>query len=74
MFIDRFGRYLMANKKAAGGFEKTPEEVVGKTMFDLLPKETASKYLEANRRFMDVGGRREYEAIPSSCQRGKGLT
>ena len=61
LIVDRSGTYLMANSKAADGLGKTPEEVVGRSMFDLLPREVAAKYLESNRRLMEAGGRREYE-------------
>ena len=38
IIIDEKGRYLLANKKAAAGFGKSPDEVIGKSMFDLLPR------------------------------------
>jgi PAS domain S-box-containing protein len=61
IIIDEKGRYLLANKKAAAGFGKSPDEVIGKSMFDLLPQETAQKYLELNRELLKKGGHREYE-------------
>ncbi len=41
---DTESRYLMSNNAFARLMEKTPEEVVGKTVFELFPKEQASRY------------------------------
>jgi PAS domain S-box-containing protein len=59
--IDGEGRYLLVNQKAAANMGYTPAEIVGRTMADILPRETAERYLESNRRFLQTGGRREYE-------------
>ena len=61
IIVDKDGRYLMVNKVAAAKFRMPPEEVVGKSMFDLLPAATARRHLDFNRRFIARGGRRVYE-------------
>jgi PAS domain S-box-containing protein len=62
IIIDRDGRYQYANKQAAEVMGVSPEEMIGKSMMDLLPEETARKYLEENLRVIDSGTGREYEA------------
>jgi PAS domain S-box-containing protein len=47
--------------KAAEFFGKRSDEIAGKSMFDLLPPDTAQQYLEFNRQLLEKGGRREYE-------------
>jgi PAS domain S-box-containing protein len=59
--IDENGTYLLANKTAAAAFGKSPEDVIGKSMFDLLPRDAAERYLAFNRQFLEIGGEREYE-------------
>ena len=61
IIVDENGQYLLANKIAADSFGKLPDEIVGKSMFDLFPEETAQKYLAFNRELLETGGRREYE-------------
>jgi PAS domain S-box-containing protein len=45
-FKDKQGRLIMVNKAHAKGLGLTPEEVVGKTDFDIFPKERAKKMWE----------------------------
>lgn len=61
VIVDEHGRYLMVNKKAAAGLGKTPDGVLGKSMVDFLPQETASRYLELHRQLLQTGGNLEYE-------------
>ncbi len=61
VIVDRDGKYLMVNRVAAERFGRSEEEIIGKSMFDLLPQVMANKYLKANRKLLDVGGHREYE-------------
>jgi PAS domain S-box-containing protein len=60
VMVDVEGRYLMVNKRAAAMFGRPAEEIVGKTMFDLLTPDAAAKYLTDNRRLIEAGGSREY--------------
>jgi PAS domain S-box-containing protein len=61
VIIDEYGKFLLANKKAANSLGKSPEEVIGKSMADFLSSEVANKYLEFNRELIRSGGHREYE-------------
>ena len=58
--IDEDGKCIMINKKAAGSFGKSPEEIVGKSVFEFLPLETANKYLDLGRQILKTDGHREY--------------
>ena len=42
--IDKDGRLLLINKKAAGRFGGEPEDNIGKTIWDLFPKEFADAF------------------------------
>ena len=53
VIVDRSGRYLRVNQGAASVLGKTEEEVVGKSMFDLLPRDTAQRCLDF-RLFVDL--------------------
>ena len=61
LVIDREGIFRMINPTAANKFALPQDEIVGKSIFDLNPPDTAQKYIEFNRTLMDSGGQREYE-------------
>jgi len=61
IIIDINGVYLMLNNVAANQFGLQPEEIVGKSLFDLLPHDVAQKYLKSNQALISTGGNREYE-------------
>jgi PAS domain S-box-containing protein len=61
VIIDRNGIYLMINYVASQTYNKDPEEIIGKSMFDFLPADTAQHYLDFNKSLLASGGRREYE-------------
>lgn len=61
IIVDRQGRYLMVNRNAAARFARPPEEVVGQSVFDLLPEAAARRHVEFNRLLLESGGTREYE-------------
>jgi PAS domain S-box-containing protein len=61
IIIDQDGLYRMVNKKAAEQFGLTVNEMIGKSVFDFLPKEAAEKNLELSRALIDSGGYRVYE-------------
>ena len=60
---DRDSVYLSCNKNFAADFGMTPEQMVGKTDYDLYPqdRELAEKYRADDRRIMDSGGTEEIE-------------
>ena len=60
VIIDEDGRFLMANKRVAASFKKTIAEIIGMSLYDFLPRETADRYIELNRQLLLTGGRREY--------------
>jgi PAS domain S-box-containing protein len=59
--VDWNGIYRFINNRAAEIMGALPGDIVGKSMFDFLPEETARSYLERNRRIMDSGVGEEYE-------------
>jgi PAS domain S-box-containing protein len=61
MIIDRDGVYQLMNNKAAAAFGGKPEDFIGKSMFDLLPRAVAEEYLTANRKIIETGIGRTYE-------------
>ena len=61
LIIDYHGKFLMVSKKASQQLGLRVEDILGKTLFDLLPGDVAQKYFEQNQRLMDTGGFREYE-------------
>ena len=61
LLMDSDGRYTYANGRAASMFGRTPAEVIGHAISDLLPPEVAQTYLERNRHFIATQGFVEYE-------------
>ncbi len=61
IIVDRNGTYLMVNRRAADLMGAPPHEIIGKTMIDFLPDDTARRYLARNREMIDSGEGREYE-------------
>ena len=58
---DRDSVYLSCNKNFAGDFGMTPEQMVGKTDYDLYPQERAEKYRADDKRIMASGETAEIE-------------
>ncbi len=54
-FKDRDGRFAAVNAAFASDFGAVPEELIGKSDFDLFPAELAQKYRADDRRVMDSG-------------------
>lgn len=61
VIVDIEGIYHMVNSQAAKYLGATPEEIIGQSIHDFLPPETAEKYLERNRRVIEAGLDQEYE-------------
>lgn len=53
---DLAGRFIFVNQRYCSEFNLTPEEIIGKTDFDLHPRELAEKYQQDDRAVM-TGGR-----------------
>jgi PAS domain S-box-containing protein len=62
VIIDRDGRYLMVNRKAAELFGSPPDKIVGKSIFDFFSETVTREYLTQNREVIDSGIGRDYEA------------
>ena len=58
---DRDSVYLSCNQNFASDFGITPEQMVGKTDYDLYPQEMADKYRADDRRIMASGEMEEIE-------------
>jgi PAS domain S-box-containing protein len=54
-FKDKKGRFIMVNQAHAKGLGVKPEALVGKTDFDLFPKNRAIKMIQDDARVMDTG-------------------
>lgn len=54
-FKDRKGRLILVNRAHAKGLGLTPKQVIGKTDFDIFPRERACKMLEDDMRVIKNG-------------------
>jgi len=61
VILDERGIYQLVNSLAAKQLGHKADEIAGRSMFDFLPHETATKYLEKNRRLIESCGTKEYE-------------
>ena len=53
--INRYGEFLFMNKIAAKRLGGKPEDYIGKTMWDVFPKEIADRQVGSIRKVMDTG-------------------
>jgi len=61
IIIDKEGFYLFVNSRAAGNMGSKPEDIIGRSILEFLPRKKAEKYLERNRRLIEVGASEKYE-------------
>jgi PAS domain S-box-containing protein len=59
---DLESRYVSANKAFATSLGLSPMDVIGKTDYDLYPKDRAEKYREEDRQVIKTGESREYQS------------
>jgi PAS domain S-box-containing protein len=52
---DTDGRFLAVNRAQAAAYGRTPQQIVGKTDFDLVDEDTAREHLEHDREVMRTG-------------------
>jgi PAS domain S-box-containing protein len=52
---DEQGRFIMVNRRAAELVNLSKEELIGKTAYDLIPKEEADKITEIDRKVAETG-------------------
>jgi PAS domain S-box-containing protein len=62
-FKDAHGRYAGCNRAFEGFIGKGREDIIGKTVYDLSPRELADVYFEADRRLFESGGTQVYESV-----------
>ncbi len=61
--VDRDGRYVMCSRVAAANLGLTPEQVVGKTDYAILPQAVADANAEKYQRILDTGNFQEHEFV-----------
>ena len=52
---DEQGHFIMVNRRAAGIHKLSKEELIGKTDYDILPKEEADKFRANDRKVAETG-------------------
>jgi len=58
---DKESRFIAANEAFAKAFGRTPEELVGKTDFDIVSRELAERYLADDKQVMELRQRKRIE-------------
>jgi diguanylate cyclase (GGDEF)-like protein/PAS domain S-box-containing protein len=61
-FKDEHGVYLGCNRAFEGFIGVSPQDIVGKTVYDVAPKHLADVYHKADADLMNAGGQQVYEA------------
>ncbi|MFW9866666.1 MAG: MASE3 domain-containing protein [Candidatus Thorarchaeota archaeon] len=59
--LDKNGKYLLVNEKAASELGGKPEDFIGKTLYDIFPKKLANEYFNNNRELIQKGISRAYQ-------------
>jgi len=67
-YKDRNGRYLRFNKAYEKYIGKTREDVLGKTAFDIYPRELAEHYQARDRELFEEGGVLQYDTQIKNAQ------
>lgn len=60
-YKDMDGRYTGCNEAFMGFLGRTPEEIIGKTVYDMAPEDMAQKYFEMDRDLFITGNKQCYE-------------
>ncbi len=68
---DREGRYTIVNEEFAEYLGLTPEEVIGKTVYEVWPVDEAKVYHQKDLELMEKGGHQVYEFVLPHKKRGK---
>jgi PAS domain S-box-containing protein len=66
-YKDTQGAYIGCNKAFLAFLGRTPEELVGKTVFDVLPEEQAAENYAQDRRIIREQGSSSYESYSRRC-------
>ncbi|MFX1479881.1 MAG: MASE3 domain-containing protein, partial [Promethearchaeota archaeon] len=59
--LDKNGKYLIVNEKAAAELGGKPEDFIGKTLYDVFPKKLANEYYNNTRELIQKGINRAYQ-------------
>jgi len=59
--LNQDGTYLLVNKKAASDLGGKPKDFIGKTLYDIFPKNTADEYFNSNRELIQMEISRSYQ-------------
>ncbi|WP_276298962.1 sensor histidine kinase [Halorussus lipolyticus] len=59
--ISADGEFVMTNEAMAASFGATPDELTGKSLYDLVPDDIADKRLEVGREVIETGETRRFE-------------
>ncbi len=60
---DKNGRYISINTPFAENYNLEPEDIIGKTDHDILPRERAIKFEEIDKKVIRSGERQSYETV-----------
>ncbi len=61
VMLDDNGQFLLVNEKAAKDFGGIPEDFIGKTIYDIFPKELAEEYYNSNLELIRKESNRAYQ-------------
>ena len=65
---DNEGKYISVNEPFAKSFSMSPEEIIGKTDFDICPEDLARKYFRNDSEVMKNGKRQYFEEVESTTE------
>jgi PAS domain S-box-containing protein len=65
---DKNGRYISVNTPFAEYYNTVPEDIIGKTDYDLLPAERARKFENVDKQIILSGERQSFEAVEESIK------
>lgn len=63
---DLAGRYLMINSAGASFYNKTPEEIVGRTDDEVYPPPMADVFVKADRKVLESGQTQTFEGVAAA--------
>jgi len=67
-YKDRKGRYLMVNQAFSQSYGLQPEDIIGKTDFDLCPREKALEYQRSDNEILISGEQQFLEQVEDSTK------
>ena len=69
-WIDREGTFIRVNEAFANALHKSPDEIKGKSLFDLYPEDMAREYHNDNVKVMDSGAPMKHIEEPVETPNG----